>query len=67
MKMGTLHIIYAYDGTMVLDSTPTANIRIAAMDYIEARYRRERKREVQRQRELAKKPLWRVAAFCGIV
>ena len=45
----------------VLDNTPEAELRLSAMEYIEERYKRERKRKQR------KNPLWKLACFCGIV
>lgn len=65
--MEKVTLIKAYDGSIIIDGTEQAERRIAAMDYIEERWRRDRKRKAQKRRKLAKNPLWRVAAFCGIV
>ena len=45
----------------VLDNTPEAELRFSAMEYIEERQKRERKRKQR------KNPLWKLACFCGIL
>lgn len=67
MEKTMVTLIKAYDGSIIIDGTEQAKRRIAAMDYIEERYRRDQKRKAQKRQKLAKNPLWRVAAFCGIV
>ena len=61
------YIIIAYDGTEVIDGTPEAEIRIAAMDELEEKAKRELKRNRQIIHRLVKNPLWRLACACGIV
>lgn len=66
-KMSKYYIIIAHDGTEVIDGTPEAGNRIAAMDYLESRYRRDREHKDKRQRKLSRNPLYRLACLCGIV
>lgn len=67
MEKTIVKFIKAYDGSVIIDGTEQAERRVAAMDYIEERYRRECRREARRRRELAKNPIWRMVALCGIV
>ena len=55
------YIFKAYNGMEVIDNTPEAELRLSAMEYIEERYKRERKRNQR------KNPLWKLACFCGIL
>jgi len=64
--MSKYYIIIAYDGTKVIDATPEAKERIAAMDYLESRYRREREHKNKRQQKLSRNPLYKLACMCGI-
>lgn len=61
------YIIIAYNGTEIIDSTPEAEIRIAAMNDLEERIKREHKRKAKQIQRLAKNPLWKLACACGIV
>lgn len=68
--MGKTYLIVTADGVEVIDDTPEAEIRMSALDAFEERYIREQRRkrkERMRQRKIAKNPLWRLAAFCGMV
>lgn len=65
--MREIHIIIAYDGTEIIDSTPEAEIRIAAMNDLEERVKREHRRKTEQVKRLAKNPLWRLACACGLV
>ena len=49
------------DGVEVIDNTPMAELRFSAMEYVEERCKRERKRKQR------KNPLWKLACFCGIL
>lgn len=60
------YIIIAYDGTEIIDSTPEAEIRIAAINDLEERIKRERKRKSKRIQRLAKNPLRKLACACGL-
>ena len=55
------YIFKAYNGVGIIDNTPEAELRLSAMEYIEERYKRERKRKQR------KNPLWKVACICGIL
>ena len=48
------------DGVEVIDNTPMAELRFSAMEYVEERCKRERKRK-------QKNPLWKLACFCGMI
>lgn len=61
------YIIIAHTGQEIIDSTPEAQDRIAAMEYREKRYEREQKLLAERNRKFSRNPLWRLAAFCGMV
>ncbi|MDE6619173.1 MAG: hypothetical protein K2K74_01535 [Lachnospiraceae bacterium] len=65
--MTKYYIIIAHDGTEVIDATVEAEERIATMDYLESRYKRECERKNNRHGRLAKNPLYRFACLCGIV
>lgn len=64
-KMTKYYIIIAHDGTEIIDDTPEAESRIAAMDYKEERAERERRKN--NRRKLARNPLSRWACLCGLV
>lgn len=61
------YIIIAYDGTEIIDSTPEAEIRIAAMDDLEEDIKREQRRKAKQMQRLVKNPLWKLACVCGLV
>lgn len=63
------YIIIAYDGTEIIDGTPEAEIRIAAMNDLEERIKRERKRKSNqmRRRRSSKNLLWKLVCACRIV
>lgn len=65
--MQKIFIIIAHTGQEIIDSTPEAKNRIAAMDYLEERRKREYRWMVEEKRKLAKNPLRKLAAFCGLV
>lgn len=65
--MSKYYVIIAHDGTEVIDNTAEAEDRIAAMDYLEGRYKRECRRRNNMHRRSAKNPLFRLASLCGIV
>lgn len=65
--MSKYYIIIAHDGTEVIDTTPEAEERIATMDYLEGRHKRERERRNNRHGRFVKNPLYRLACLCGIV
>lgn len=67
VRMSKYYIIIAHNGTEVIDNTIQAEDRIAAMDYMEGRYKRERRHRNNRHSRFAKNPLFRLACFCGIV
>ena len=62
--MSKAYIIIASNGVEVIDSTPEAEIRLANMDYVEARYI---EKKIKKQRKLAKNPLRKLASVCGII
>ena len=64
--MSKYYIIIAHDGTEVIDASPEAEDRIATMDYLEDRHKRECS-EKPKQRKIARNPLYRLACLCGIV
>lgn len=64
--MSKYYIIIAHDGTEVIDNTAQAEDRIAAMDYMEGRYKRERRHRNNIHSRFAN-PLYRLASLCGIV
>lgn len=66
-KMSKYYIIIAHDGTEVIDNTTEAEDRIAAMDYLESRYKRDCERKNNRYGRFVKNPLYRFACLCGIV
>ena len=51
------------EGIEVLDNTFNAEDRVSAMDYLESRHKRLRKRSKHKR----KNPLWKLACFCGII
>ncbi|MDE7323786.1 MAG: hypothetical protein K2N73_13930 [Lachnospiraceae bacterium] len=65
--MSKYYIIIAHDGTEVIDNTAEAEDRIATMDYMESRYKRECGRKNNRHSKLIRNPLYRLACLCGIV
>lgn len=67
VKMSKYYIIIAHNGTEVIDNTVEAEDRIATMDYMEGRYKRERRHRNNRHSGFVKNPLFRLACFCGIV
>lgn len=65
--MSKYYIIIAHDGTEVIDTTLEAEERIATMDYMEKRYKRDCERKNNRHGIFVKNPLYRLACLCGIV
>lgn len=65
--MSKYYIIIAHDGTEVIDNTVQAEDRIAAMDYMEGRNKRELRCRNNIHSRFAKNPLFRLASLCGIV
>lgn len=65
--MSKYYIIIAHDGTEVIDATLEAEERIATMDYLEGRYKRECERRNNRHGRFVKNPLYRLACLCGMV
>lgn len=65
--MSKYYIIIAHDGTEVIDNTAEAEDRIAAMDYLEGRYKRECRRRNNMHSGFAKNPLHSLACLCGLV
>ena len=63
--MSKYYIIIAHDGTEVIDTSPEAEDRIATMDYLESRHKRECNKS--KQQKVARNPLNRLACLCGIV
>ena len=61
------YIIIAHTGQEIIDSTPEAQDRIAAMEYREKQYERGQRLLAERNRKFARNPLWRLASFCGMV
>lgn len=55
------------NGIEIIDNTPEAEIRLSSLEYLEERTKRERSREAEQKRKLAKNPLWKLACMCGIV
>ena len=51
------------EGIEVLDNTFNAEDRVSAMDYLESRHKRLRKRSGRKH----KNPLWKLACACGII
>lgn len=60
------YIIMAYDGTEVIDSSPEAEIRIAAMDNLDERAERELRRARKNIQRLLKSPILRLICACSI-
>lgn len=67
VRMSKYYIIIAHDGTEVIDNTVQAEDRIAVMDYMEGRYKRECRRRNNIHSRSAKNPLFRLASLCGMV
>lgn len=65
--MSKYYIIIAHNGTEVIDNTVQAEDRIANMDYMEGRYKRERRRNNNWHSRSARNPLYKLACLCGIV
>lgn len=65
--MSKYYIIITHDGTEVIDATLEAEDRIATMDYLEDRYRRDCERRNNQYGRFAKNPLYRLVCLCGIV
>lgn len=61
------YIIHAHTGQEIIDATPEAMERIAAMEYLEERRARERRRILEERRKRVRNPLWKLASACGIV
>lgn len=59
-----VYIIIAHTGQEIIDSTPEAKERIAAMKYFQER---EHRRIAKEKRKRARNPLYRIASFCGII
>lgn len=55
--------IQTTEGIEVIDNTFNAEDRVSAMDYLEKRYNRLRKRSKHKR----KNPLWKLACVCGII
>ena len=51
------------EGIEVIDNTFDAEDRVSAMDYLERRHKRLRKRSKHKR----KNPLWKLACLCGII
>ena len=64
--MSKYYIIIAHNGTEVIDNTAEAEERIASMDYLESRHKRECRNKAKQQK-IARNPLYRLACLCGIV
>ena len=65
--MQKTYVIPAYNGMEIIDSTPEAEQRLSAMDYIEERQRLRTERQKKRQAELLENPLYKFASICGIL
>lgn len=65
--MSKYYIIIAHDGTEVIDTTLEAEDRIATMDYLEGRHKRECERRNNIHGRFARNLLFRLASLCGIV
>lgn len=71
---GRCEIINAENGIEVFDFTMLCHNRVAALDALEERYRREEERrkliawkiDVERKRRIARNPLLKFAAACGL-
>lgn len=61
------HVIIASNGAEIIDCTPEAKNRIAAMEYMERKHMRNYHKKANVRKRLLKNPLWKLAAFCGIV
>lgn len=61
------HVIIASNGAEIIDSTPEALDRIAAMEYMERRSVRAYHQKASARKNLWKNPLWKIASFFGIV
>lgn len=62
------YIIIAHTGQEIIDSTPEARERVAAMKYLEERQKREHRIKIdEEKRKRARNPLYRIASFCGII
>lgn len=61
------YIIIASNGVEVIDNTPEALDHIATMEYMEEKCKRNYKKKAADRKKHAKNPLWKLAAFCGIV
>ena len=55
--------IQTSEGIEVIDNTFDAEDRVSAMDYLESRHKRLRKRSKHKR----KNPLWKLACLCGII
>lgn len=62
-----MRIIITSTGQEIIDTTPEAADRIAAMEYMEERRARERRRMLEERRKRARNPLWKLAEVCGII
>ena len=65
--MSKYYIIIAHDGTEVIDTTLEAEERIATMDYMEKRHKRECEHKKNQKYRFVKNPLFRLASICCIV
>lgn len=61
----TVYTIIAYDGSEIIDNTLGASRRIKSMDYLESRYRREKKGI--RRKKYSHGPLWKLAVLFGMI
>ena len=59
------------EGIEIFDTTLQAETRLSAMDYLEKRYRRGRKRAMKRTTKrkwkLSRKLLYKFACICGMI
>ena len=58
--MSKYYIIIAHDGTEVIDATLEAEERIATMEHLERRHKRECERKKNEHYRFAKNPLYRL-------
>lgn len=61
------YIIIASNGAEVIDGTPEAADRIAAMEYLEKKNRRSYRKKAEHRKKMQKNPFWKLACFCGFV
>lgn len=55
------------EGIEVIDATPESEIRFSAMDYLESRYKKNKRKSMNRKRKLSHKLLYRFACMVGLI